>query len=207
MLQGWEGKFIIDTVNHIRYSLHGKKTFNINCKKIRNRKRDYPHYLQTMVAVDNRGINNFSQPNLFGYVEPAFDYATFENHYNAILYGFPHCNDGYTHAAIVYDTRSHKLYDIKIYIIDKNFNIIENLTICLNEFNTPDFTELTEAPEPVMNKPIESGSSANLISIKKDVITHLGSNSEKIQPLSPSPPVEETPSIPCLTLVTNKKEG
>jgi len=197
----WDGRLIIDTGNHMRYSLHRKGSFEKAYRDVHLRKNDKPYYPQTMAYVDNKDFSNFVQPNFYGDVEPAFDDATFQSDYDTIISGADACEEGWHYAPIIYDTRDNKLTDIRICFFDRNFNEVGDWALSLNEFLTPDFSDLTGMPaDGILGEYLEIEGNHPLISINKDAIQHTNTKEKGLQPLN-----EE--GVPTLTLVAKKEEG
>lgn len=134
----WQGRILVDRNNKITYSITTQNTLNSIPKK---KGRTKPHYLQSVLAVENSECKcQYVQQTLFP-IE-SFDDKTLENDYNEIFATLVNPNEGYIHYVISYEAKNNELLDIKLEVLDRNFYVVfENN---LNEYIEPDFANLTE---------------------------------------------------------------
>lgn len=123
--------------------------------------RQTPHYLQSILAVQNQKCKDpYEQLTLMD-TRP-FDYKTFEDDYNEIMFTSADGLKEFTHYIVAYTVSSNGLLDINLILFDSNFNKIGERS--LNSFITPDYGKLTETPD------IKSASAAksarNLVALK-----------------------------------------
>lgn len=133
----WQGRIIVDRNNKITYSITTQNTLNSIPKKERTR----PHYLQSLLAVENSECKcQYIQQTLFP-IE-SFDDKTLESDYNEIFASLVNPKEGYIHYVISYEAKNNELLDIKLEILDRNFNVVFEKNII--EYIEPDFAKLTE---------------------------------------------------------------
>lgn len=154
----WQGRIVIDRV--------GKQTFSVsthaNLKTVFGKKgRQTPHYLQSVLAVQNQKCKDpYEQLTLMD-TRP-FDYKTFEDDYNEIMFTSADELKAFTHYVVAYTVSSNGLLDIDLILFDSNFNKIDENS--LNGFIMPDYGKLTETPD---TKSAPAAKSArNLIALK-----------------------------------------
>ncbi len=134
----WQGRILVDRVNKITYSITTQNTLNGIPKK---KERQRPHYLQSILAVENSECKcQYVQPSLFP-IE-SFDDKILENDYNEIFKSLVNPNEGYIHYVISYEAKNNELLSIKVEILDRNFYVVFEKD--LNEYIEPDFANLTE---------------------------------------------------------------
>lgn len=133
----WQGRIIVDRNDKITYSITTQNTLNSIPKKERTR----PHYLQSLLAVENSECKcQYIQQTLFP-IE-SFDDKTLESDYNEIFASLVNPKEGYIHYVISYEAKNNELLDIKLEILDRNFNVVFEKNII--EYIEPDFAKLTE---------------------------------------------------------------
>lgn len=159
----WKGKIIIDSENRITYSImRGKRI-----RQLRRETREKPHYLQTIVSVLNEGfeadVKQMTLPDM-GFV--GFDEETLNNDYTKIFNGRIDKGEGFLHCVAAYETEHNEITDIRICFLDKDLDVIDEVS--LNEYIKPDFAKLTsvELAEPTIEEE-EQPSSAGLLSLRK----------------------------------------
>lgn len=149
----WQGRIIVDRNNKITYSITTQNTLNSIPKKERAR----PHYLQSILAVENSECKSqYKQQTLFP-IE-SFDDETLESDYNDIFATLVNPNEEYIHYIISYEAKNNELLDIKLEVLDRDFYIVFEKT--LNEYIEPDFAKLTETN--IDTKEISNSSSDNI---------------------------------------------
>ncbi|OGO76903.1 MAG: hypothetical protein A2Y23_08720 [Clostridiales bacterium GWB2_37_7] len=137
----WQGRIIVDRAEKITYTITTQKTL----RAVPRKQRDKPHFLQTLLYIENGGyeapVKQMTLMDLF-----PFEAEALENDYNSIVEGLIDPAEGYRHYVIAYDAEGSELRDVQLEFLDKDFNIIE--TASLNEYIKPDFARLTDV-EPV----------------------------------------------------------
>lgn len=134
----WQGRILVDRNNKITYSITTQNTLNRIPKK---KDRTRPHFLQSILAVENRECKcQYVQQTLFP-IE-SFDDKTLESDYNEIFATLVNPNEGYIHYVISYEAKNNELLDIKLEVLDRNFYVAFEKS--LNEYIEPDFANLTE---------------------------------------------------------------
>lgn len=164
----WQGRILVDRNNKTTYSITTQNTLNRIPKK---KDRTRPHFLQSILAVENRECKcQYIQQTLFP-IE-SFDDETLESDYNEIFSTLVNPNEGYIHYVISYEAKNNELLDIKLEVLDRNFNVVHEKS--LNEFIEPDYAILTE---PNVATSENSNSSAesmrSILGIKKGIIPNL----------------------------------
>jgi hypothetical protein len=159
----WKGKVIIDRANLMTYTIMREKRLF----QIRKERRDRPHYLQTIVSILNNQFEaQVKQLVLFDVGEYRFDEETLDGDYDSIFNGCLGRDEGFTHCAIAYDTFRGELSDIKVLFLDKDLDVIEDIS--LNEYIKPDFAALTNTPvAAAQTEDAEARASTGLLSLRK----------------------------------------
>lgn len=158
----WQGRMLVDTKNKVSYSITTQNTLSGIPKK-KGRKK--PHFLHSVLAIENKGYKPQSeQLTLFNMDE--FTDEILERDYSEIVSGLINPNEGYKHYVISYQAQHDEIIDIKLEFLDKNFNIIEQVS--LNEYLDLDFSKLTNVETFVETRPTPSSSEKvrGLVSVK-----------------------------------------
>lgn len=165
----WKGKVIIDEENKVTYTITRSKRI----EQLRNEKRDKPHYLQSIVGVLNAEfIATFKQMTLEGIEIEKFEQDVLEKDCESIFNGSINKENDFVHYVIAYETEHNEIIDIKVCLLDKDFDIVDELS--LNDYIKPDFAKLTSSSEGEPN-PINETVLPNegLISLKSKSILKL----------------------------------
>lgn len=171
----WQGRILVDRINKNTYSITTPNTLSRIPKK---KDRTRPHFLQSILAVENKGLEcQYTQPSFFSL--EMFDDETLESDYNNIFSTLINPNEGYLHYVISYVTKHYELLDIKLEVLDTNFNVVYEKS--LNEYIKPDYAKLTETnidnDEPVNSS---SQNARSILSIKPGIRPHLKEIEEDI---------------------------
>ncbi len=156
----WQGRIIVDRAEKITYTITTQKTLRAIPRKQRNK----PHFLQTLLYMENGGceapVKQMTLMDLF-----PFDEEDLESDYNSIVEGLVDPAQGYRHYIIAYDAEGSELKDIQLEFLDKDFNTIEAAS--MNEYIKPDFARLTDI-EPVTEDFVDDtdGEAKGLLTIK-----------------------------------------
>ena len=154
---------IVDRAEKITYTITTQKTL----RAVPNKKRNKPHFLQTILYKENGGyeapIKQMTLMDLFPFEEDVL-----EDDYNAIVGGLIDPAEGYRHYVIAYEAENSELRDIQLEFLDKDFNIIAAAS--LNEYIKPDFARLTDV-EPVTEAYNDEtdGETRSLVSVKTGI--------------------------------------
>lgn len=141
---GWEGRILIDRGNRVTYTISTHQTLEKVIKKRRNR----PHYLMTLLHVENGDCEGAPKQMNLGDICPdfntgAFDTEVLEEDYDKIMQGSISRTDGYKHYIVAYTAEHHAIMKIELLLLDKDFVIVDKLDLI--EYVTPDFASLTES--------------------------------------------------------------
>lgn len=155
---GWDGCLLINRVHKLTFTVCSKRTFlGIPRKKDRR----IPHYLQSILFVENGDVKTpIVQPDLFGYEpESQFSEEVLYDDYKSIMKEDLSVEDRYQHWCIVYDVCKYDIASISMIKLDRNFLTAEEIK--LDDLLKPDFSDLTEVREEAKVKDVYS-----LISVK-----------------------------------------
>jgi len=157
---GWSGRILIDRKERITYSIISKRTLESIIKK-NNRKS--PHYLQSILYIENKDcISKAEQMILPGFRSTTFKENILVEDFKEIFQGTININEDYKHYIISYDVKYKEITDISSNLLDKDFNIVDEIS--LMQYVKPDFAKLTDI------EPIEE-TSENIIESKKELIS------------------------------------
>ena len=160
---GWTGTLLIDRENLITITICTERTLrSIPAKPDRN----IPHYLQTILYVQNSKVKA-AQMEMADFIPEMeqmswFTDDVYRDDYKRIMDDDISFDDGYTHYCITYETERGEIKSIAMRLLDKNFQNAE--VYSLNAFLQPDFGELTSEPEQPKKKDAHS-----LITVKAGI--------------------------------------
>lgn len=143
----WKGRILVDKQEKITYTITTQANLHAIPKK-RDRKK--PHFLQSILAAENSRYEGHGEQRTLFPKEP-FDGDCLQKDYEDLTAGkldLPGC---YKHYIISYRSEQNELQDVKLEFFDKNFTIIDSVT--LNEYIKPDFARLTDAAPSEENAP------------------------------------------------------
>ena len=136
---GYAGRLVIDRTNKISYSI----TTEQNLRSIPKKKgRRTPHFLQTLLGVENAGYESECKQLCFMPMN-LFDTETLQKDFEAIVANLFSPDEGYVHYIITYTPSKSGLLDVQLLFLDKDFDVIDSE--CLNGFIAPDYAELTDS--------------------------------------------------------------
>ena len=161
----WQGRIVVDREN--------KQTFSVsthaNLKAVFSKKgRQIPHYLQSVLAVQNQKCYNPHEQLTLIDTCP-FEYKTLENDYHDIMFSNTDEFKKYTHYVVAYTISSSGLLNVDLILFDSHFDEIERTT--LNRFITPDYGKLTDMP--VAKSASTTKSARNLVALKSGIKLNL----------------------------------
>lgn len=137
---GWSGRMIIDRKEHITYSIMTEGTLSGVPKK---KNRVHPHYLQSVLFVENKNcIAKERQMTLEDFGITMFATDVLEQDFKKISQGMIRVEEDYKHYIIAYKADNGEIKDIKLKLLDKDFNIVDETS--LMQYIKPDFAQLTD---------------------------------------------------------------
>ena len=155
---GYAGRLVIDQTNKISYSI----TTEQNLRSIPRKKgRKTPHFLQTILGVENSGYES-EYKQLEFMPTSSFDKDTLIDDFESIIANLFRPNEGYVHYIITYIPGKSGLLDVQLRFLDKDFDVIDVQS--LNEFIAPDYAELT-APQAISDTLVDTTAEPNVRSI------------------------------------------
>lgn len=139
----WQGRILVDRKEKITYTVTTQKTLN----SIPRKQRNSPHFLQTMLGVENGNYEaTVKQIGLVDFYP--FEEEDLKLDYYSIVQGLIDHTEGYCHYVIAYESNGNELTDVRLLFLDKEFDMID--TVSLNEYRSPDFARLTDT-EPAID--------------------------------------------------------
>lgn len=155
---GYAGRLVIDQTNKISYSI----TTDQNLRSIPRKKgRKTPHFLQTILGVENSGYESECKQLEF-MPTSLFDEETLREDFESIIANLFSPNEGYVHYIITYIPGRSGLLDVQLLFLDKDFDVID--TQSLNEFIAPDYAGLT-ASQDIPDTSVDTTAEPNVRSI------------------------------------------
>ena len=146
---GWKGRLIINRKKHVTISI----CTQANLRAIPHTQRSRPHYTMSLLKVQNGDLQCAYQQQTMFCMEP-FDKETLEADYNNIISGAFNPSEGYRHYFVVYRVAGNELVDVKLLLLDPNYNIVSEQS--LNHLIEPDFSRLTtHIPVPMQEDTVE----------------------------------------------------
>lgn len=137
---GWSGRMVIDRKERITYSIMTEGTLSSVPKK-KNRKN--PHYLQSTLYVENKDcIAKERQMTLEDFGITIFDADVLERDFDKISQGMINKEEDYKHYIVAYKVENREIRDIKLKLLDKDFNIVDEVSLI--QYIKPDFAQLTD---------------------------------------------------------------
>lgn len=155
---GYAGRLVIDQTNKISYSI----TTDQNLRSIPRKKgRKTPHFLQTILGVENSAYESECKQLEF-MPTSLFDEETLREDFESIIANLFSPNEGYVHYIITYIPGRSGLLDVQLLFLDKDFDMIDAQS--LNEFIAPDYAELT-ASQDIPDTSVDTTTEPNVRSI------------------------------------------
>ena len=159
----YEGRLLIDHKNKCTYTICTRKTL-LSIPKKRDRK--VPHYLQSILHIQNDAVNaEYVQLTLLD-DKPYEDFSDdfyFEDYKEIMGNNFIFDKD-YTHIVIAYESEHYRVTYLVAEVLTSNFSIGQSYDMM--ELIQPDFIDLTAESE---NEPIKNGAH-NLVAVKQSLI-------------------------------------
>lgn len=157
---GWTGCILIDRENKTTYTICSEKTLQSIPRKVG---RNIPHYLQTLLYVENSSVVP-QQMSLSEFMPEMkqmslFDDEVYFEDYKSIMDEDVSFDDGYVHLVITYEAENCEIKSITLRLLDKDFQNAQAHS--LTSFLQPDFSVLTAEYDRASNKDAHS-----LVSVK-----------------------------------------
>ncbi|MHB8170085.1 MAG: DUF5986 family protein [Thermincolia bacterium] len=163
----WKSNMVIDDENKIAYTIMRQKRL----KRIKDKKRTSPHYLQTFVTILNTEFEaKIKQLTFAEFDTVIFSQEIFSNDFNNLCRDNLKATQGYRHCLIAFDTREGQLSDVKAWVLDKDLGVYDEL--CLNEYIRPDYSKITEVElsEEKSELPQDTSNEGLLVLTDKSII-------------------------------------
>lgn len=161
----WRGRLLADHRSKTSYSI----TTMENLRRIPKKHRSRPHFLQSILSVENAGyVGQFSQ---ISFLPDVFSPEEYECDYSEIFAGMLNSDSGYHHCVIAYSAEADEITDIRLEFLDPNFYVVDELS--LTEYIRPDFAKLTESSWQIDAVKATPESSKSLPQLKAAVVAKL----------------------------------
>lgn len=136
----WTGCLLIDRLNKRTITICSKQTLE---RIPRKTDRRIPHYLQTILHIQNSDVEYVSeQPDLFYYPsENQFSEEEYRLDYAEIMEDEIAFGDGYVHWVVVYEATHYTVNSIAMKKLDQYFRTAQEIK--LENLLSPDFRDLT----------------------------------------------------------------
>ncbi len=142
----WEGCLLIDRENRMTFTICTKQTLESIPKK---KDRRIPHYLQTILHVQNSDVEaQYKQLDLSDYmpdVGSIFSDEEYQADYQSIMEDEISFGDDYLHLVIVYEAAHFDITSVSMRLLDKDFMTAKDYP--LDSLLKPDFSNLTMSDE------------------------------------------------------------
>lgn len=163
---GWKGRMLVDHRSRTSYSV----TTIENLRRIPKKHRTRPHFLQTVLSVENAGYEG--QYSQMTFLPGVFSSEDYENDYTEIFAGMLNPDAGYHHCVIAYSVEDGGISDIRLQFLDPNFYVVDELSLI--DRIRPDYAKLTEEAWITDNLPeTPTESSKSLPQLKAAIIAKL----------------------------------
>lgn len=172
---GWTGCLLIDRENKVTFTICTERTLAAIPRKLDRR---IPHYLQTILYVQNANVKPmYEQVKIpaFGYGQQLsmFSDEEFRHDYESIMEDELTFEDDYVHYVIAYEVNHYDIVSINLRLLDKNFRKAQEYP--LDALLQPDFSELTSEHRKADRKDAHS-----LVSVKAGLGKPEGSQQESL---------------------------
>lgn len=147
--RSFDGRLLIDRKNKLTYTICKKQTL---LDIPRNKDRTIPHYLQSILSIQNSNVEaEYTQMTLAGFT-PTCDFAheVYLEDYKDIMGEDISFDDEYLHIVVVYEAYKYKITYIAAEVLTPDFNIgqMHNMMYLIQ----PDFMDLTSESESEFEK-------------------------------------------------------
>ena len=161
---GWRGRLLVDRLSRLTYSI----TTQANLNQIPRKHRQRPHFLQSLLAVENGDLEGCGRQLTLYDMDP-FEQDTYRADFDDIVNGFFESSEGYRHCVITYQAQRDEVTDINLVLLDSKFAVVEEYS--LNEFRRPDFAQLTAyaLSDDAVEYEAHNAATKNLTKLKKGI--------------------------------------
>lgn len=160
----WDGRMLVDLKNRITYTVTTQQNLIAIPKK---KNRACPHFLQSILAVENGDLQGECVQMTLIPMEQ-FEDDVLEEDYKKIVAGVLDPDSGYRHYVVAYAFEKSQLLSVNMELLDKGFNKVNSLS--LNDFIKPDFAQLTAVqPEDPEETAEPEKTARDLVAIKKGI--------------------------------------
>lgn len=160
----WDGRMLVDLKNRISYTVTTQQNLIAIPKK---KNRTCPHFLQSILAVENGDLQGECVQMTLMPMEQ-FEDEVLEEDYKKIVAGVLDPDSGYHHYVVAYAFEKNQLLSVDMELLDKGFNRVS--TLSLNDFIKPDFAQLTAEQSEIPEETAEPEKTAKgLVAIKKGI--------------------------------------
>lgn len=161
----WQGRIIIDKESKRTFSITTQTNLN---SLIHKKGRRTPHFLQSILAIENKNVENPYEQLALIDTSP-FEHKVLEDDYYSIMASDADEYKDFTHYVIAYLVSNNGLVDVDLILLDSRYVEIEMES--LNEFITLDYGKLTETI--VAKSASDTKSTRSLVSLKKGISLNL----------------------------------
>ena len=169
----WQGCLIIDRDHKITMTIMTEQTLKAIPRK---KNRRIPHYLQTILFVQNADleapIKQLSITDLYEDEITVFNEEEYKDDYKCIMEDEINYDDGYCHYVVVYKHEGTTITDIKLKLLDKDCDTVQEYS--LMEMLQPDFGSLTMYEEVDEHKTVRDLVLVKGMEKKSEAGKHLG---------------------------------
>lgn len=160
----WDGRMLVDLKNRITYTVTTEQNLAAIPKK---KNRTCPHFLQSILAVENNDLHDECVQMTLMPMEQ-FEDDVLEEDYKKIVAGVLDPASRYRHYVVTYVFEKSQLFSVNMELLDKGFNRVKSLS--LNNFIKPDFAQLTAEESEGKEETAESENTArDLVAIKRGI--------------------------------------
>lgn len=182
----WEGCLLIDRRHKMTYTICSRQALEAIPKK---KDRRIPHYLQTILHVQNAYVEvSYQQMTLGDYDEnlgSVFSEEEYLKDYSDIMEDDISFDDGYTHMVVVYEVERLAITSIAVKLLNADFLTAEEYSLI--DLLKPDFSDLTVSEKQEQRIKDSRG----LVSVKSGLVKH-GDASEQQDAIVSPKKMEET---------------
>jgi hypothetical protein len=160
----WDGRMLVDLKNRITYKITTQQNLMAIPKK---KNRTCPHFLQSILAVENGDLQGeYVQMTMMPMEQ--FEDDVLGEDYKKIVAGVLDPDSGYRHYVVTYAFEQSHLLSVNLELLDRGFNKVSSLS--LNEYIKPDYTQLTaDRPENPEKTTEPKKTARDLVAIKKGI--------------------------------------
>ncbi len=157
----WTGNLIIDDERKVIYNVANEDRI----KQLKNEKREYPHYLQSLSGTLNRKIK--SDGIQIGFIDPvvSFDSETLKDDTQKILNEDISKYCDYSFCVIGYAKNGNFIRGIKVFLMNETLDVIESKDY--SNLIKPDYALIKTSTEHNKKSSVEDKKDIELVQLKK----------------------------------------